>query len=465
MSATAPRQATRFGVVLSVVSAGVAMSNLDVFIVNVALPDVGAHYDGASLATLSWILNAYAVIYAASLIPAGALADRIGPRRAYLWGLGVFTLASVACALAPTVWTLVAARVVQAVGAGLLIPSSLGILLTVAPPERRIASVRIWSALSGLAAAFGPLAGGLLTQLDWRWIFLVNVPIGVGAWALGLRVVPLTPPRAATARADLLGSGLLTAGIALLSLGVVRSEDWGWASARVLGCLFAAVVAFIVFVLRSARHPAPVLPLGLLRLPAVSPATLANLVFAVPFAMMLLSAVLWAQDVWHWSSLATGLAIAPGPLMVPILAIGAGPITRRWGAGAVSAFGCVVFALGIGWWALTLDAEPRYAAGLLPGMLLTGIGVGLTVPSLVGAAVSALPPASFSTGSAVVTMARQVGSVLGVAVLVAVLSSTGKDTALTTAFQHVWWVTLALSVVAAAVCLAIPRPQPAKEQG
>lgn len=214
MATTTPVRATRFGVVLGVISAGVAMSNLDVFIVNVALPDVGAHYDGASLAALSWILNAYAVIFAASLIPAGGLADRIGPRRAYLAGLVVFTLASVACALSPTVWVLVGARVVQAVGAGLLIPSSLGILLTVAPPERRIPSIRTWSAISGLAAAFGPLAGGLLTQLDWRLIFLVNVPIGLAAWIVGLRSIPATPGRTSAARADLLGVGLLTAGIA-----------------------------------------------------------------------------------------------------------------------------------------------------------------------------------------------------------------------------------------------------------
>ncbi|MFI7013401.1 MFS transporter [Streptomyces sp. NPDC050164] len=463
MSTAVPLRAARFGVVLGVVSAGVAMSNLDVFIVNVALPDVGAHYNGASLASLSWILNAYAVVYAASLIPAGGLADRIGPRRAYLAGLAVFVLASVACALAPTVWTLVAARIVQAVGAGLLIPSSLGILLIAAPPERRLGAVRTWSAISGLAAAFGPLAGGLLTELDWRWIFLVNVPIGVAAWAVGLRAVPATPARTASARADVLGAAALTGGIALLSLAVVRSEDWGWASSPVLGCLAGSALALVFFVVRCARHPSPVLPLSLLRLPAMPFATLANLVFAVAFAMMLLSAVLWSQDVWHWSPLATGLAIAPGPLMVPILAIGAGPFTRRYGAGAVSAFGCVVFALGIGWWTLVLDTRPEYVTGLLPGMLLTGIGVGLTVPTLVGAAVSALPPTSFSTGSAVVTMARQVGSVLGVAVLVAVLgNSHGADRI--TAFDHGWWLTLALGLVAAVLCLAIPRPSPAKEK-
>ncbi|MFG2713546.1 MFS transporter [Streptomyces goshikiensis] len=458
MATTTTGQATRFGVVLGVISAGVAMSNLDVFIVNVALPDVGAHYDGASLAALSWILNAYAVIFAASLIPAGGLADRIGPRRAYLAGLVVFTLASVACALAPTVWVLVGARVVQAVGAGLLIPSSLGILLTVAPPERRIPSIRTWSAISGLAAAFGPLAGGLLTELDWRLIFLVNVPIGLGAWIVGLRAIPATPGRAAAARADLLGVGLLTAGIALLSLGVVRSEDWGWSSYEVLGCLGGSVVILVLFVLRSARHPAPVLPLGLLKLPGMSSATLANLVFAVAFAMMLLSAVLWSQDVWHWTPLQTGLAIAPGPSMVPILAMGAGPLTKRWGAGAVSAFGCLVFAAGIGWWLAALGTRPEYVTGLLPGMLLTGVGVGLTVPTLVGAGVAALPPGTFSTGSAVVTMARQIGSVLGVAVLIAVLAGTA-GAGRVAAFDRGWWLTLGIGLAAGVVCLTIARPR------
>ncbi|TDD61649.1 MFS transporter [Actinomadura rubrisoli] len=450
------------------------MSNLDVFIVNVALPEIGDHFAPASLSSLSWVLNAYAVIFAALLVPAGGYADRTGPKRAYLVGTTVFTLASILCALAPDVWTLVAARAVQASGAALLVPSSLGLLLATAPPERRVPAVRAWTAISGLAAALGPVAGGLLTELDWRWVFLVNVPVGLAVLIAAPRLIPATGgavtgrgDRPETAGPDVLGAVVLTVAIASLALGLVKSDDWGWASGGVVGTLVAALVLLAWFVLRSARHPQPVLPLPLLRVPGFSSATLANVLFAVAFAAMLLSAVLWCQQAWHWSALRTGLAIAPGPLVVPALAIGVGPIARRVGAGLVAASGCVVFAAGIAWWAWQMDPDTGYAAGMLPGMLLTGIGVGLTLPTLVGAAVSALPPQSFSTGSGVVTMARQVGTVLGISMLVAALGSSddgGRDAgAMLGAFDDGWLLTLLATAAAAAACLLIRRPRPADE--
>ncbi|MEV5376223.1 MFS transporter [Streptosporangium nondiastaticum] len=448
-----------FGPVFAVVVAGVAMSNLDMFIVNVALPDIGTQFSGSSLASLSWILNAYAVVFAALLVPAGSLADRTSPRNAYLLGIAVFTVASALCAVAPGVWLLVAARVVQAIGAAMLIPSSLGLLLAAAPPEKRIPAVRGWTAISGLAAALGPVIGGLLTQLDWRWVFLVNLPIGVFALLLGARVLPRIAARPAAARLDLTGAVLLTLGIAVLALGLVKSEDWGWTSGKVLGSLLAAVVLLAAFVASSARHPSPVLPLGLLKIPGVGPATFANLLFAISFGAMLLSAVLWCQNVWHWSPLKTGLAIAPGPVLVPAFAMGVGPVIKRFGAAAVSAVGSVLFGAGIGWWVYRLDTAHEYAAGLLPGMLLTGVGVGMVVPTLVGAAVSALPPQSFSTGSAVVTMARQVGSVLGVALLVAFIGAPEGADAAVTAFDHGWDFVLVATALAAIACLFIPRPK------
>ncbi|WP_433474738.1 MFS transporter [Spirillospora sp. CA-142024] len=438
--------AARFGAVFAIVAAGVAMSNLDVFIVNVALPQIGGHFAGASLASLSWILNAYAVIFAALLVPAGGLADRAGAKRAYLLGIAVFTLASVGCALAPGVWWLVGARVVQAAGGAMLIPSSLGLLLAAAPPERRVSAVRGWTAISGLAAALGPVAGGLLTQLDWRWIFLVNAPAGAAALIAGRRLLPGTAARRRAGRPDLFGAALLTAGIAVLALGVVKTESWS--GIEVTGALLAAAVLVAWFLLRSARHPSPVLPLGLFRVPAFSPASLANVLFAVAFAAMLLSCVLWCQDVWEWSALRTGLAITPGPLMVPALAVGGAPLARRAGAGPLAAAGCAVFAAGIGWWAWRM--ADGYAAGMLPGMLLTGVGVGLTLPTLIGAAVTALPPANFSTGSAVVTMARQVGTVIGVAALIAVLGRDGD-------YDAAWLMTAAVTAAAGVACLFIRR--------
>jgi EmrB/QacA subfamily drug resistance transporter len=446
-----------FGTVFAVVAAGVAMSNLDNFVVNVALPEIGSNFGGASLPSLSWVLNAYAVVFAAWLIPAGRLADRTSMRRAYLFGLGLFTVASALCAVTPNVWTLIAARVAQAIGAATLIPSSLGILMVAAPPERRLSAVRAWTGLSGLAAAAGPAVGGLLTQLDWRWVFLINVPIGVAAMLVGLRALPDTPVKTTTERLDVFGAGLLTAGIALLSLGLIKTQDLGWSSVWVLGSFALSVVLLVWFVRRAVVHQSPILPLPLLRIPSVGPATFANFLFAIAFGAMLLSIVLWCQNVWSWSPLQTGLAIAPGPLMVPVLAVGVGPIAKRIGAGPIAATGCVLFAVGIAWWIVRLGAEPDYVGGVLPGMLLTGIGVGLALPSLIGAAVSVMPPQSFSTGSAVVTMTRQVGSVFGVALLVALLG-TGKGHGVDTGFDHGWQLTLAMAVAAGVVSLFLPRP-------
>ncbi|MDQ0939356.1 MFS transporter [Streptomyces sp. V1I1] len=453
---------SRFRLVFAVVAAGVAMSNLDLFVVNVAIPNISSHFDEASLSSLSWVLNAYAVVFAALLVPAGSFADRTGARRAYLLGISVFTVASVLCAVAPSVWFLVAARVVQSAGAALLIPASLGILLAAAPPERRGAAVRNWAALSGLAAALGPVIGGALAQADWRWIFLINVPVGVATVVVGRRAIAPSPRRKDTGRGDLIGAALLTAGIGAVALGLVKAPDWGWSSGSVAITLAAAVVLLALFVWRSAKHPAPVLPLDLLRIPAMGPAMLANLLFAVAFGAMLLSAALWCQDVWHWSALQTGLAISPGPLMVPLLSKYAGMLVQRFGAAGVSTAGCALFAVGLVWWIAALSVDDHdYVLGLLPGMVLTGIGVCFTLPTLVGAAVTRVPPTNFSTGSGVVTMARQAGSVVGVAGLVAVL---GKPygTAVMDAFRHGWIFTLVATVAAAAACcLLLPHTKPA----
>ncbi|WP_345672553.1 MFS transporter, partial [Streptomyces phyllanthi] len=178
----------------AVVAAGVLMANLDLFIVNVALPQISSDFDDSPLSSVSWVLNAYAVVFAALLVPAGNFADRFGARATYLAGTAVFTLASLACAVAPNIWALVALRGLQAAGAAALIPASLGLLLAAAPPEKRLGAIRGWTAVSGIAT-LGPAAGGLLTEISWRWVFLVNVPIGLAVLLAGPRLLPRTPPR------------------------------------------------------------------------------------------------------------------------------------------------------------------------------------------------------------------------------------------------------------------------------
>ena len=461
-----------FGPVFIVVCAGVVCVNLDMFIVNVAIPSIGRSFGGANLANLSWVLNAYAIVFAALLVPAGRAADLIGRRAAFLTGMVVFGLASAACAAAPDVWVLVVARVVQAAGGALLMPASLGLLLAAARPDKRAGTIRAWTSVGGAAAALGPVIGGALVAASWHWVFLVNVPIVVLAVAAGLR---LLPPDPAAARAgltaertealpDTLGAAVFTVAIGALALALVKSDDWGWASPATLGLIAAAVALVALFIRRSARHPSPVIELHLLRRPTFATATAANVVFGTAFGAMLLLVTLWCQDVWGWSALRTGLGVAPGPLLVPFWSIAAGPLARRIGPGPVAAAGCVIYAAGCLFWRLNLAVTPDYAARMLPGMLLTGTGVGLTLPTLVSAAVSAVPPHRFATGSGIVTMARQVGIVLGVSVLVTVLGHPAGAGALP-AFQRATVVLAALAFGAGLVdLLLIPARRRERDQ-
>jgi EmrB/QacA subfamily drug resistance transporter len=453
----------RYGAVFAVVCAGICVVNLDMFIVNVAIPSIGRSFGGANLANLSWVLNAYAIVFAALLVPAGRAADLIGRRAAFLTGMVIFGVASAACAAAPDVWALVAARVVQAAGGALLMPASLGLLLAVARPEKRTGTIRAWTSVGGAAAALGPVVGGALVAASWHWVFLVNVPIVAIAVLAGLRVLRPDPAGAARrglatergeALPDTLGAVVFTVAIGALALALVKSDDWGWASPATLGLIAAAAALVALFIRRSATHPSPVIELHLLRRPTFATATAANVVFGTAFGAMLLLVTLWCQDVWGWSALRTGLGVAPGPLLVPFCSIAAGPLARKIGPGPVAAVGCAVYAAGCVFWRLNLSLTPDYAGHMLPGMLLTGTGVGLTLPTLVSAAVSAVPPHRFATGSGIVTMARQVGIVLGVSILVTVLGHPAGAGALP-AFQRATVVLAAIAFSAGLVDLLL----------
>jgi len=454
--------------VLWIVCSGVVLASLDLFIVNVALPDMGADLGAGGLGDLSWVLNGYAIVYASLLVLFGRLADRHRRERGFLLGVAVFTAASAACGLATSVTMLVAFRLVQAAGAALLTPTSLGLVLATAAPERRASSVRAWTAVGGLAAALGPVVGGLLVAASWRWVFLVNVPIGLAALVVGWRRLPEVPGHP-TARPDAVGALLVTAGVGALTLGLVKGGAWGWGSGATVAVLASAAAALAVFVARCLRHPNPLVDPALFRVRAFTGASVVALVFSVAFGAMLLSVVLWEQEVWGWSALRTGLAIAPGPLMVPLFSfLVAGRLIARLGPGPVIGGGSALFAAGIAWWSLAAGLEPDYVRDMLGGMLLTGAGVGLTLPTLMATAASSLPPQAFATGSGVVNMLRQVGLAVGVALLVALLGTPDSPAASLDAFRLGWGVTAGIALaggVLGAALLAARRPagEPAGE--
>src|SRR5947209_426550 len=443
--------------VLVIVCAGVVLASLDLFIVNVALPQIGAdfHMRGSDLAALSWVLNAYAIVYAAFLVLFGRLAERFRRERGFLLGVLVFVAASAACGAASSLPVLVAFRVVQAAGAALLTPTSLGLILASFPAERRPGAVRAWTAVGGFAAALGPVVGGLLVAGSWRWVFFVNVPIGLVALAVGWRRLPHVPGQRVAAP-DALGALLVTVGVGALSLGLVKGGAWGWGNGRTVAVVALAAVALGLFAVHLALDRNPLIDRALFRLRPFTGASTVALLFSASFGAMLLSRVLWAQDVWHWSPLVTGLSIAPGPLMVPLFSfLVAGRLTARFGAGAVIAAGSTIFAAGAAWWALAMGLAPDYAGELLGGMLLTGVGVGLTLPTLMATGASSLPPHAFATGSAVVNMLRQVGLAVGVAALIAVLGSPHSPLATLIAYQHATWMIAAIAFLGGLIGLGL----------
>jgi EmrB/QacA subfamily drug resistance transporter len=440
-----------------IVCAGVVLASLDLFIVNVALPQIGRdfHLRGGGLADLSWVLNAYAIVYAAFLVLFGRLAERYRRERGFLLGVAVFVAGSAACGAAGSVPMLVLFRVVQAAGAALLTPTSLGLILATSPPDRRHSNVRTWTAIGGLAAAAGPVVGGLLVALNWRWVFYVNVPVGLLALAVGWRRLPRVPGHPGPTP-DALGALLVTGGVGALVLGLVKGGAWGWGDLRTVAVLAVAVLTLGLFALHCARARRPLIDRELFRLRPLIGASAVSLFFTAAFGGMLLSRVLWAQEVWHWSALSTGLAIAPGPLMVPLFSfLVAGRLTDRFGPGPVIAAGCALFAAGLAWWALALGLAPDYAGEMLGGMLLTGAGVGLTLPTFMATGAAALPAHSFATGSAVINMLRQIGLAIGVAILIAVLGTPSSPATTVVVYQRASWIIAAISVAAGVIGLVL----------
>ncbi len=426
--AAAERAAPSVSALVGAVSLAVFMSSLDLFIVNLAFPYLAVSFHDTNLGQLSWVLNGYTIVFAAVLVPAGRFADRVGRRRVLVAGLVLFGAGSLACGLAPGVWWLVGARLVQAVGSGMMVPASLSLLLALAPAGLRAQAIGTWSALGALGAACGPVVGGALVQLDWRWVFWVNLPVGVLAVVLARRVLPESRDEQAAGRPDLAGAALLAAAAALIALALVEAPTWGWTSLRVLAVLAGAALAAAGVARRSARHAQPVIERAVLRSPGFGGALAASVLYYAAFGAFVLNTVEFLTGVWHYSALRAGLAIGPGPLVVlPVARLVAPRLASRIGPARVAVLGCVLGAAAqLLWWS-RLEAHAAYLSHLLPVQLLGGAAVGLAIPSLLAAGSAALPPERFGTGSGVLNLGRQLGTVLGVAGLVAILSRGGPD--------------------------------------
>ena len=434
-------------------SVAVFLVSIDATVLFAAFSALRHSFAGATAADLSWVINAYTVVYAALLVPAGRLADTHGRRRMFMLGLGLFLLASLACGLAPGVGTLVTARAFQAAGAAMLTPASLSIVLAAFPQDRRAVAVSLWGAVSGLAAAVGPSLGSwLVDAMGWRWAFFINLPPAL--WSLWRARTRLAPDAAPSSQRGIDGVGvlLLISGVGALTWGVVHLESRAWHSSHVIGAVAAGLALLGAFVAWARRHPEPAVDLRLFANPTYRAVNLATLVFGTAFAMMFFGFFFFMTGIWHYSLPLAGLAMTPGPLMVVPTAMLAGRVAARAGHRPVLIAGCLLVAAGGLWQAHVPGLEPAYLTHWLPSQLMTGVGVGLALPSMAGAAVSSLGSSHFGVGSAVNQAIRQFGSVLGVAVTVVLL---GGATFTLSDYQRLSHLFAALATLAALLCLGV----------
>ncbi len=434
-----------------VTALGVFMSSLDLSIVNVAFPALERTFTHDTRASLAWVVTGYSIVFGALLVIAGRTADRLGSRRVFFTGLGVFCFGSALCAVAPSVAILVTGRLIQGGGAAAILPASLSLLLSAFPVERRSQTVTLWGGVSALAVATGPSLGALLiTGFGWRSAFYVNLPVGLIAWLVGRRVLVEARAERAPARPDYVGVVLLGTALSALVLAIAEGPSWGWSSARIVGPFIGSAVLGAFFIWRSARHPEPVLDLALFANPTYTLANTAMLVYAMGFFAMLLGNILFLTSVWHYSILWAGLAVTPSPLIVAAVSGPAGKVASRVGFRRVLLVGLTFFFLGMIWVVERTTLHADYAGVWLPGSLLLGLGVGLTFPVLSAAAVSSLPPGRFAVGSAVNQTARQVGGAIGVAVMVVILGAPRSAASAITGFHHLWLYVATMAVATAA---------------
>lgn len=460
MTTTTQLPAARPTATVLVVSTAAFLASLDLFIVNIAFPEIRQAFGSAGLGSMSWILNAYTLVFAAFMNPAGRLGDRYGHRRIFLAGVWVFTVGSAACGLSGSFLALVAARAVQALGAALLMPSSLALLLAAVPAERRTVAVSTWSAVGATAAALGPPVGGLLVQLSWRWIFFVNAPVGLIA-ALAGGLVLSKAAGSGTGVPDLFGALSLVVGVGALVWTLIELPVVGRDAITLVAAAVGAGCAMALAVWRSLRHPSPAVDLAAVKVLPMWSSCLALLVFSAAHGAMLLSGVMLLTTVWGMPPAMAGLCLSPGPIMVVLVSLLAGRLVGRVGVGKVAAAGAALYAVGIVVWLCTIGPEPHYFTDYFPAQLFTGTGVGLVMPSMSAVTGLALPAHRWGAGSAVTNTARQMGMVLGTTALTMIYQA-GVDLA---AVRRGWVFVAVAAATAAiiAVVLAL-RWQPATDE-
>jgi EmrB/QacA subfamily drug resistance transporter len=466
MSAVARTDRSRW-LALYVLCVGMLMIVLDVTIVNVALPSIQQDLE-FSPGNLSWVVNAYLIAFGGLLLLAGRLGDLIGQRKVFLVGLTIFTVASVACAAAQSQFMLIAARFIQGVGGALTSAVILGMIVTMFPePKEQAKAIGVYGFVASAGGSIGLLAGGVLTDaINWHWIFLINLPVGVITAVLAIRLIEARPGLGRKEGADTPGAVLLTAGLMLGVFTISQVEKWGWTATQTLVLGAVSVVLVVAFLVRQGKVANPLMPLRLFKSRGVAGANLAQvLMVAAMFSMFFLGA-LYLQQVLGYNPLEVGLAFLPTTFAMGYMSLRvSGPLTMKYGVRATLVPGMVLMLAGMLLFART-PVHANYLVDVVPALILVGLGAGLGFPGLMTLAMSGVTPSEAGLASGLVNTSAQVGGAIGLAVLATLAAgrttaevAAGEDplTALNSGFHLAYLIGAALMVVGTGVILAALR--------
>ncbi len=459
-----PASNRRLGWVVGLTSTAYFMVVLDSVVVITALPRMQRDLH-VSLSSLQWTLNAYGIAFAAGIITAAALGDRFGRRKVFTIGLALFTVASVACALAPNLSELIAARTVQGLGGAMVLPLSLTILTAAFPIERRGMIVGIYGGLAGLAVAMGPIVGGAVTQgIDWHWIFWINVPIGLVAVPLGLRLLPES--YGAPERLDLVGAGLVTAGVVALVWALTRSGDVGWASAETVGALVTGTALLAAFLWWEHRAAEPMVPV---RLFAVRDFAIGNLTTFLMSGAIFAGGLLVTEEFQlarHYSPTGAGVRLLPFFATPMFVSPVAGAVSDRIGRRPIIVVGLSLLTAGFVWVAWSGSLATSWVE-LVIALLVAGVGISMALPTVPTAVLSAVAPDEMGKASGINYMAQRFGAVFAVAIASTVFAShggLGSPAAVTAGFKPALWACSVFAGLGALAAVAMSaRPKTADE--
>ncbi len=421
--------------VLAVLCLGLFMILLDGTIVNIAIPHIQTYFDTA-FSNIEWVMNAYILVFAVLLVPMGRFGDLWGRRKLFVGGMALFTLGSLACGLAPSIYLLIAFRVVQGIGGAAMMPSTLSIIATVFPPHKRGAAMGVWGGVSGLASGLGPVLGGIILQYitwptvagSWRWIFLVNIPVGIVGVILALRLVPESKNPTAVESLDVPGIGILSVSLFCLTFALIEGQRFGWTSATILGLFAATVVAFALFYWREHRVRQPLIDFSLFRSVNFAAGNATGLLLSAAMMGAFFTIPIFLQSVLGFSAIKAGLVMAPMSVIIIFAAPLAGTFPTGSAASGSSRPACSSSPSAWRGWPASSPASAKISPAttpmsLLVPFLISGVGIGLAVAPVTSAVMATAPRDRVGNASGVLSTMRQVGSLMGIAILGAVLQN------------------------------------------